>query len=303
MKKALLLLAYVLLICGLTACVSPGPASAPDIVQQTAPPLASAPQSTPTPQPAPTPADPVIRLSTTTSVNDSGLLPYLQPTFESKTGYKLEITSNGTGAAIKLGETGDADCLLVHSKAAEEEFVASGFGLERLPFMYNYFVIAGPPDDPLQLAACASAAAAFQVIAESKSAEFVSRGDDSGTHNAEKKIWSAVGVEPAGQSWYISAGAGMGACLNQANERLAYILTDKATFLSMAASVDLVILLERSDEMKNTYSLIAVDPQKHRGINSEGAAAFITWMQSDEAKALIATFGQELYGEPLFYNL
>ena len=273
MKKIFLLLFCLLLALALAACAKPAP------------------------------ANPVIRLSTTTSVNDSGLLPYMQPAFEAKTGYWLEITSGGSGAAIKLGETGDADCLLVHSQAAEEEFVASGFGVERIPFMYNYFVIVGPVDDPLKLADCANATEAFQVIAQSKTTEFVSRGDDSGTHNAEKNIWSAAAIEPIGQSWYISAGAGMGACLNQASERQAYILTDKATFLSMADSLDLRILLEQSEEMKNTYSLIAVNQEKHAGVNSEGAKAFIDWMQSAEAKNLIATYGVSLYGEALFYNL
>ena len=279
MKKLFLLPVTALLTLALAGCAGPAPASAP------------------------APANPLIRLSTTTSVNDSGLLPYLQPAFEAKTDYRLEITSGGSGAAIKLGETGDADCLLVHSPAAEQEFVANGFGLERIPFMYNYFVIAGPADDPLALADYANATEAFMTIAASQSTEFVSRGDDSGTHNAEKKIWSAAAVEPTGQNWYISAGAGMGACLNQANERQAYILTDKATFLSMASTLELKILLERSDEMKNTYSLIAVNQAKHAGINSEGAAAFITWMQSEEAKALIAAYGIEQYGEALFYNL
>ena len=279
MKRVLLLIVTLLMILALAACAEGAPTQGA------------------------APKNPVIQLSTTTSVNDSGLLPYLQPTFESATGYKLEITSNGSGAAIKLGETGDADCLLVHSKAAEEEFVENGFGVERIPFMYNYFVIVGPADDPLKLADCATATAAFQVIAETKTQEFVSRGDDSGTHNAEKKIWAAADIDPAGQSWYISAGAGMGACLTQANERLAYILTDKATFLSMAKELELVILLEESAEMMNTYSVIAVDPDKNPGVNIEGANAFIRWIQSDEAKNLIAAYGQAQYGEALFYNL
>ena len=249
---------------------------------------------------AKTPENPVIRLSTTTSVNDSGLLPYLQPEFEKDTGYKLEITSNGTGAAIKLGETGDADCLLVHAKASEEEFVNAGYGVERVPFMYNFFVIAGPKDDPAGVKNCATAEEAFKAISEKK-AEFVSRGDDSGTHKAELKIWKATGIEPTGQSWYISAGAGMAACLNQASERQAYVLTDKATYLSNKGELE--ILLEKSDDMKNTYSMIAVNPEKNEGINAEGAQAFIEWMQSDKAKELIAKYGQEEYGQALFYIL
>ncbi len=237
-------------------------------------------------------------------MNDSGLLPYLQPTFEAKTGYKLEITSNGTGAAIKLGESGDADCLLVHSKSAEEEFVNSGFGVERIPFMYNYFVIVGPADDPAKVKDCATATDAFKAIANTEGAQFVSRGDNSGTHNAEKKIWQAAEIEPDGQDFYISAGAGMGACLNQANERgRLYPLPIKAPYLSMKENLDLELLLEKSDEMKNTYSVIAVNAEKHPDTNTDGANAFIQWITSQEALDLIAEYGKEKYGEALFYVL
>ncbi|MDO4572942.1 MAG: substrate-binding domain-containing protein, partial [Clostridia bacterium] len=179
------------------------------------------------------PENAVIRLSTTTSVNDSGLLPYLQPYFEEATGYTLEITSAGTGAAIKKGETGDADCLLVHAKASEDAFVEAGYGVERVPFMYNYFVIVGPADDPAGAGQCATATEAFDAIAAAGCA-FVSRGDDSGTHKAELKIWEQLGFtpDPASESWYISAGAGMGACITMAAEEQAYVLTDKATYLA-----------------------------------------------------------------------
>jgi len=251
---------------------------------------------------AKTPDNPVVRLSTTTSVNDSGLLDYLKDEFTKDTGYTLEITSNGTGAAIKLGETGDADCILVHAKASEEEFVASSYGVERIPFMYNYFVIVGPKDDPAGVKNCASASEAFKAI-YNKNAQFVSRGDDSGTHKAENKIWQAASLDPKGKEFYISAGQGMGACLNQANERGAYILTDKATYLSMKENLNLEILLEKSDEMKNTYSVIAVNPEKHEGINSEGAQAFINWITSDKALEMIEKYGVDEYGEALFYLL
>ena len=285
MKKRLSLLLAVLVVMGLALVGCGGTATEPE-------------QSA-----VPTPENPTIRLSTTTSVNDSGLLPYLQPTFEAKTGYKLEITSNGTGAAIKLGESGDADCLLVHSKSAEEEFVNSGFGVERIPFMYNYFVIVGPADDPAKVKDCATATDAFKAIANTEGAQLVSRGDNSGTHNAEKKIWQAAEIEPDGQDFYISAGAGMGACLNQANERGAYILTDKGTYLSMKENLDLELLLEKSDEMKNTYSVIAVNAEKHPDTNTDGANAFIQWITSQEALDLIAEYGKEEYGEALFYVL
>ena len=244
----------------------------------------------------------VIRLSTTTSVNDSGLLPYLQPTFEKESGYTLEITSAGTGAAIKKGETGDADLLLVHAKASEEEFIDAGFGVERLPFMYNYFVIVGPADDPAGVASCTTAADAFKAIAES-GAPFISRGDDSGTNKKELKIWEDAGITPEGQDWYVNAGAGMGATLTMAAEQQGYTLSDKGTYLSHEAKDQLKIVLGEADDMKNTYSLIAVSTEKWPDVNAAGAQAFIDWMLSDEASKLIADYGVEEYGEPLFFIL
>ena len=242
----------------------------------------------------------VIRLSTTTSVNDSGLLPYLLPTFEKETGYKVEVQSAGTGAAIQKAIDGNADVILVHAKASEEEFIAGGYGVERLPFMYNYFIIVGPKDDPAGIKDSADAATAFGKIKDSKS-KFVSRGDESGTHKAELKIWGE-GNEPNAETdeWYISAGQGMGACLTMASEQQAYCLTDKATFLSMKDELNLDIALEEGEDMKNTYSLIAVNPEKIDGINTEGAKAFIDWMLGDEASALIAKYGEEEYGVALF---
>lgn len=183
--------------------------------------------------PATEPENAVIRISTTTSVNDSGLLPYLLPTFEAKTGYTVEIQSAGTGAAIQKAKDGNADLILVHAKASEEEFVSEGYGVERIPFMYNYFVIVGPAGDPAGIANCENAAEAFAKIAENKST-FISRGDDSGTHKAELKIWGENVPDAQADTWYVSAGQGMGACLTMAKEQGAYCLTDKATFLSMA---------------------------------------------------------------------
>lgn len=245
------------------------------------------------------PANPVIRLSTTTSVNDSGLLPELEKRFEAKTGYDLDIISNGTGAAIALGKSGDADVLLVHSKAAEDEFVTSGYGVKRIPFMHNFFIIAGPGNDPAKIKTVTTAVDAFKLIAL-KESTFVSRGDNSGTHNAELKIWKTAAITPKG-SWYVSAGAGMGACLNIAGETQAYILTDKATYLATKDDTGLTNLLGESSDMKNTYSMIAVSSAKNPGVNTEGAQAFITYMLSDEAAAYIKTYGQAKYGEPLFF--
>lgn len=246
------------------------------------------------------PENPVIRMSTTTSVNDSGLLPYLLPVFEEATGYTVEVQSAGTGAAIQKAVDGNADLILVHSKASEETFVNDGYGVERIPFMYNYFVIAGPADDPAGIKGSANAAEAFGKIKDNKST-FISRGDDSGTHKAELKIWGEAVPDAAKDKWYISAGQGMGACLTMASEKGAYCLTDKATFLSNKADLGLEIVLAEGEDMKNTYSVIECNPEKLEGINTEGAKALIEWLTGDEASALIAKYGEEQYGAPLFY--
>ncbi|MBO7701860.1 MAG: substrate-binding domain-containing protein [Eggerthellaceae bacterium] len=242
----------------------------------------------------------VVRISTTTSVNDSGLLPYLQPYFEKATGYKWEVSSAGTGAAIQAATDGNADALLVHSKSQEEEFINSGYGMERIPFMYNFFVIVGPENDPAGIKDCATAAEAFKKIADSGQ-PFVSRADKSGTHTKELKLGESAGGDPAGKDWYIETGQGMGATLTQAAERQGYTLSDKATFLSNDAKNKLKILLGESEDMKNTYSMIAVNPEKWPETNTDGAKAFIDWMQGEEASKLIAEYGTAEYGEPLFF--
>ena len=242
----------------------------------------------------------VIRLSTTTSVNDSGLLPYLQDSFEKDTGYKLEITSAGTGAAIEKGRVGDADCLLVHAKASEEEFIAEGYGISREVLMYNYFVIIGPEDDPAGITGSTSAEEAFSKIMESKS-NFVSRGDDSGTNKAELKIWKSLNIDPSQEDWYISTGQGMGASIIVAAEKGAYIFTDKATYLSHEQKDQSRLLLEESDDLKNTYSAISISTDKWPDTNIEGANTFIDWMKSDKAKKMISSYGVDEYGEQLFW--
>jgi tungstate transport system substrate-binding protein len=242
----------------------------------------------------------VIRMSTTTSVNDSGLLPYLLPVFQEATGYTVEVQSAGTGAAIQKAVDGNADLILVHAKASEEAFIEEGFGIERIPFMYNYFVVVGPEADPAGIADSANAAEAFGKIADAE-AKFISRGDESGTHKAELKIWGDTVPDAEADTWYINAGQGMGACLTMASEKGAYCLTDKATFLSNKADLDLEILLSEGEDMKNTYSVIECNPEKLDGINTEGAKALIEWLTGDEASALIAKYGEEQYGEALFY--
>ena len=251
---------------------------------------------------APTVDNPTIRLSTTTSVNDSGLMAYLQPYFEQDTGYKLEITSAGTGAAIEKGKTGDADILLVHAKASEEEFIKEGYSKERIPFMYNYFIIAGPKDDPAGVKSSATAADAFKKIADGNYT-FISRGDDSGTNKAELNVWKATGLspDPAKDTWYISAGQGMGACLNMAEEKQAYILTDKATFLTNKKTLE--NLLEKSEDMKNTYSMLIISTDKWPDTNVAGAQAFVDWMTGSKGKELINSYGVKDYGEQLFFTI
>ncbi len=246
------------------------------------------------------PEDKVLQMSTTTSVNDSGLMAYLQPEFEKATGYTLEITSAGTGAAIEKGRMGDADMLLVHSKSAEEEFIAEGFNEERIPFMYNFFVIVGPPEDPAGVASAVTAAEAFQKIADTGSL-FISRGDNSGTHNKENAIWASIEYDPTAQAWYESIGQGMGDTLTMANERQAYTLSDKATFL--AHENDLAMHLEETDDMKNTYSMIIISKDRFADSNVAGAQAFVDWVQSDAAKTMIADYGKAAYGEALFFNM
>ena len=284
-KKLLVLLLTVLFVIGLAACGGGGQEPTPATPDDNA--AAKAP----------------IRLSTTTSVNDSGLMGYLQPEFESDTGYTLEISSAGSGAAIEKGRTGDADCLLVHSPAAEETFIGEGYGEERTTFMYNYFIIVGPADDPAGVKDCAEASEAFKKIAETDGANFVSRGDESGTHSAELAIWKIADIDPAGQDWYKSTGQGMGASLNVAAENGDYILTDKATYLAHAQRDSLDLLLEESDEMMNTYSLIAISELRWEDTNKAGADAFIDWMTSEKARKMIGEFGVAEYGQPLFYNI
>ena len=299
MKKLLALLMTLAIVLSFAACAGGGKtddATGTDVVTGTD---AVTPADAVT---VPAPENPVIRLSTTTSVNDSGLLPYLLPVFEKETGYTVEVQSAGTGAAIQKAEDGNADLILVHAKASEETFIEEGYGVERIPFMYNYFVVVGPKDDPAAIKDSANAAEAFGKIRDAQ-AKFVSRGDESGTHKAELKILGDNAPDAAADSWYISAGQGMGACLTMAAEQQAYCLTDKATFLSMQADLDLDILLEQGDDMKNTYSLIAVNPEKIDGLNVEGANALIEWMLGDEASAMIAEYGQAEYGASLFYLL
>ena len=247
-----------------------------------------------------TPENAVIRMATTTSVDNAGLLQYLEPHFEAKTGYDIQWVAQGTGKAIQSAKDGNADLILVHAKASEEEFISEGYGIKRIPFMYNYFVLVGPKDDPAGVKDAANAAEAFGKIAQNE-CTFTSRGDDSGTHKAEIKLWGDSVPDAAEDEWYLSVGSGMGDTLTKANEMSAYCFTDKATFLANKDSYgDLEILISESEDLKNTYSVIECNPEKLDDLNNEGAKAFIEWITSDEAAALIAEYGKKEYGEALF---
>lgn len=258
-------------------------------------------QPTPTPTestPAPVEKKEII-LSTTTSTQDSGLLDYLLPVFTKDTGYDVKTVAVGTGQALKMGEDGEADVLLVHAKASEEAFIKAGHGLQRFDVMYNDFILIGPKDDTVVKSNSENdVLKALQYIKENK-IKFVSRGDDSGTHKAELKLWKTLSIEPAGD-WYVSAGKGMGAVIQMADEMKAYTISDRATFLSMQDKTDVDIVVEQDPVLYNQYGVIAVNPNKNDKINSKGAEAFVDWILSDKVQKLIGEFGVEEYGQPLF---
>jgi len=238
-------------------------------------------------------------LATTTSTYDSGLLDAILPDFEEKTGIKVDVVAVGTGQALKLGQAKDADVLLVHAKSREEQFVADGYAPFRQDVMYNDFVIVGPPDDPAGIREMKDAAAAFKKIAEAQAA-FVSRGDESGTHIKELSIWERAGVQPGGD-WYRSAGQGMGAVLTMASEQRAYTLSDRATYLARQDDLDLATLVEGDPILYNQYGVLPISQVDAHQDKFAAAMAFVDWITSVEAQALIAEFGQETYGQQLFY--
>jgi len=237
-------------------------------------------------------------LATTTSTKDTGLLDVLIPAFERKYGITVKPIAVGTGEALKMGERGDADVLLVHSRAAEDEFMAEGFGTVRKDVMYNDFVIIGPKGDPAGIKGSASATDAFKGIA-GKGAILVSRGDDSGTHKKELDIWEKANIKPEGD-WYISTGQGMAATIRIANEKLGYTLSDRGTYLVQKNNIDLVVLTEKSDDLLNPYGVIAVSPDRHENVNIKGAMKFIEFLISEEGQEIIGEFGKDKYGQALF---
>jgi tungstate transport system substrate-binding protein len=238
-------------------------------------------------------------LATTTSTRDSGLLEFILPDFEQQYRVRVDVIAVGTGQAIKLGEDGNADVLLVHDPDKEEAFMRAGHGIRREDVMYNDFIIIGPANDPAGIRGLSSAAEAFQRIAQVQ-ATFISRGDASGTHAKEKSIWQAIGIEPKG-AWYVSAGQSMGAVLTMSDEKQAYTLSDRATYLARKLQgLHLDILLEGDPVLFNPYGVIAVNPAKGPHIQAGLANAFIDWLISVPVQEKISQFGKEPFGQSLF---
>lgn len=246
--------------------------------------------------PAPGPKD--VILATTTSTQDSGLLDVLVPLFEKETGYHAKPIAVGSGAALELGEKGEADVLLVHSPAAEEEFMAKGYGVNRHLVMYNDFIIVGPKSDPADIKNTDNALDAMKAIASTES-PFISRGDDSGTNKLELSLWDKAGIKPSG-SWYVESGTGMGDTLNIANARDAYTISDRGTYLALKDQLDLAVLSQGDPALINIYHVIAVNPDRYNTINVAGAQAFIDFMLAPATQDVIGEFGKDKFGQALF---
>jgi tungstate transport system substrate-binding protein len=264
----------------------------------------------PTAVPAPTaapkiaapaaPANPDLILATTTSTQDSGLLDVLVPAFEKQTGYRVKPIAVGSGQAMTMGERGEADVLLVHAPDSEVKFMEAKHGVDRKLVMHNDFIIIGPAEDPAKIKGAASATDALKKIADAK-AVFVSRGDNSGTHQLEVKVWGLAKLDPKGQQWYQSTGQGMGATINVAAEKNGYTITDRATYLANKKNIKLEVLVEGPKELVNVYHVITVNPAKSDKINNAGAVAFAEFMVAKDTQETISKFGIDKYGQALFF--
>lgn len=280
--------ALMLSACGTAAAPTPTPVvTEPPDPTQTSLPTATV------------PANPNLILATTTSTQDSGLLDVLIPAFETQTGFTVQIVAVGSGQALKMGEQGNADVLLVHSPVSEKTFMDNGFGSDRRLVMHNDFIIVGPAADLAGVKTAASAVEAFQKIAAA-GAQFISRGDQSGTNTKELALWKFANITPAGQPWYVETGQGMGATLTIASEKGAYTLTDRATFLANQANYQLALLYEGDNALLNVYHVIVVNHDKWPSTNLDGAIAFANYITLPAGQALIMTFGVDKYGQQLF---
>ena len=295
--RNILLTLGLILALTLSACGSAAPTAAP---------VTPAPVATEAPTFAPTtvaaPANPNLILSTTTSTQDSGLLDVLIPLFEQQTGYTVKTVAVGTGAALKMGQEGNADVLLVHAPSSEKTYMDGGFGKERFLVMHNDFIVVGPTADPAGIKGDASAVDAFKKIAAA-GATFISRGDQSGTNTKELALWKSAAIDPAGTkpAWYVESGQGMGQTLTIASEKGAYTLTDRATYLATKANLQLDILVEKDTTLLNVYHVITVNPDKWPKINYDGALVFAKWITSPDIQAVIGKFGVDKFGAPLFF--
>ena len=242
-----------------------------------------------------------LKISSTTSTDNSGLFGALNPRFEKRFDCRVDVIAVGTGKALKIGEAGDVDVVFVHARAAEDKFIADGFGVNRRDVMYNDFIIIGPEEDPAGIRGFKDAKRALAAIAQ-KGASFISRGDDSGTHKKERLLWKKAGVMPTGK-WYAEAGQGMGAVIQIANEKEAYALADRGTYLAYSGKVDLAILCEGDKDLFNPYGIMAVNPARFAHVNYTLAMAYIGWVTSQEGQAIIRKFGVERFGQPLFIPL
>ena len=241
-----------------------------------------------------------IILATTTSTQDTGLLDVLIPIFEKQTGYFVKTIAVGSGQAMAMGQKGEADVLLVHSPDAEKKFVEDGYGINRQLVMHNDFIIVGSGDDPAKIRGIKNAAESFKKIAAAE-ALFLSRGDNSGTHSQEKKLWKASGINPEGQKWYQETGLGMGQTLNVAAEKKGYTLADRGTYLSLKKNLGLDVLVEGDAALLNIYHVIEVNSTKWPKVNVAGAKAFADFMVSKKTQNIIKTFGMDKFGSPLFF--
>lgn len=244
--------------------------------------------------------EPSILVQSTTSTENSGLFGAILPKFKEKTGIDVKVVAVGTGQALKNAQNGDGDVVFVHAKEDEEKFVASGWGVKRFEVMYNDFVIVGPPSDPAKVAGSRDVVAALKTIAEAK-APFVSRGDDSGTHKVELKLWKAAGVDvkAASGSWYRESGSGMGPTLNIAVGMSGYCLTDRGTWIAFGNKTDYRVAIEGDKALFNQYGVILVNPEKHRSVKAKEGQAFIDWLTGKDGQKAIADF--KINGEQLFF--
>jgi tungstate transport system substrate-binding protein len=289
----------VLALVGLTACRPDCPAPAEPEGSPAAPPAPATPTvAAPASQAAaPAASTRPLRLATTTSVDQTGLLASLLPPFEARLGQKVHVVAVGTGQALKLAENGDADAVLVHDPEAEAAFLAAGHGLAPFALAHNDFVLVGPAADPAGLRGLTDPAAALAKLAAAQ-ATFISRGDHSGTHMKEMRLWKAAGVTPSG-AWYIEAGQGQRQVLTMAHEKAGYALTDRSTWIAARKAVRLEVLVENPQELKNTYTFIPLSPRRHPDADLVGAMALAGWLASAEGQRLIGAF--RLEGEQLFY--